>query len=265
MGSGEGSRGLLWLLLTFQGQGGTVAGGEVTLQEQGKAVRTLQEDIKVQEQERQGRGLWDSLPEARSAPFHSGQQQYREPSHDYYSDHSPDYSRYSDSQAQAHYSQSQTLDHYSQPQTQDYFSQSQTQDYYSEPQAQTKTPGGFWGQIIKTNKEAEEAKQNKKPPQQHHEGGRRSQRQEVKARSSDKEISSDTKTSGSNPLGRIKSLLKSKGALRSLHTLNREGLERRGEDYYEYQDEYDEDLGNVDMREEGPMDNLEAHRSGWKL
>ena len=255
---------LLCLLIAFQGQGGTVAGDAVTLQEQGKAVKTLQEDNKVQEQERQGRGLWDSLPEARSAPFHSGQDYYREPSQDYYSDHSPHYSSYSDSQNQGHYSQSQTRDHYRQPQTQDYYSQSQTQDYYSEPQAQTKTPGGFWGQIIKTNKEAEEAKQDMNSPQQHQEGGRRAQRQEVKARSSGKEVSSDTKASGSNPLGRIKSLLKSKGALRSLHTLNRDGLERRDEDYYEYQDEYDEDLGNVDMREEGPRDNLEAHRSGWK-
>ena len=157
---------------------------------------------------------------------------------------------------------------------------------------QPRAVGGFWGQIVKTNKEAESARgehrgkgqrrssqqgrrragqQGRRPGQGGNDQGGHGQgghgqggHGQVLGRSSGKELLTDADSSSSS-LERMQSLLRaaSSPALSSLHG---QGVDRMGEladDYYEYLDDYSEDLGNVDMMEEvqnRPMDALEAHR-----
>ena len=160
---------------------------------------------------------------------------------------------------------------------------------------QPRAVGGFWGQIVKTNKEAESARgehrgkgqrrssqqgrrragqQGRRPGQGGHGQGRQGGHDQgghdqgshgqVQGRDSGKGLLADADSSSSS-LERMQSLLRaaSSPALSSLHG---QGVDRMGEladDYYEYLDDYGEDLGNVDMMEEvqnRPMDALEAHR-----
>jgi len=86
----------------------------------------------------------------------------------------------------------------------------------------------------------------------------------VLGRSSGKELLADA-VSSSSSLERMQSLLRAAGSP-ALSSPYGQGVDRMGEladDYYEYLDDYGEDLGNVDMMEEvkdRPMDAMEAHR-----
>lgn len=241
---GSGGRGrLLLLLLLAKGQGQEVS-------------------------RRQGRGLWDQLPESRSTtdPY-GGQNIYNAPDQGYYSGHQG----YSEPSADYYSNQDYHSDH----QSEDYYG---NQDYSSGHQIDHRTleveadppavlPGGFWGQIVKTNKDAETYKKGK-----------------IQSRSSSSGSVTDASASSSSSyMQKAKSLYNTKvnkrigsgsgrrssadkKPLRNLlvHNLQREKMDRMGDledDYYEYLDDYGDDIGNIDMRnDERPIDNLEAHR-----
>ena len=116
------------------------------------------------------------------------------------------------------------------------------------PQARSVT-GGFWGQIVEKNKGTEEV---------------------AEARSSSRTRTSFASSMGEEPQ-RSGSIRRSQSVGMGRRRMDTEidfGVDRMGslgEDYYEYLDDYGEDLGNVDMVEEEdfldtPIDAMEAHR-----
>ena len=119
------------------------------------------------------------------------------------------------------------------------------------PQARSVT-GGFWGQIVEKNKGTEEV---------------------AEARSSSRTRTRFASSMGEEPQ-RSGSSRKSQSVGMGRRRTDTEfdipdfGVDRMGslgEDYYEYLDDYGDDLGNLDMVEEQdfvekPLDNMEAHR-----
>ena len=113
--------------------------------------------------------------------------------------------------------------------------------------------GGFWGQIVEKNRGVEEMAEGRSSPRR------------TRLASSQ----SETRRSGNS---RRRQTQKKDGTGRRRKEPEFDipdfGVDRMGslgEDYYEYLDDYGDDLGNVDMVEEEefldkPMDTMEAHR-----
>merc|ERR550534_649938 len=108
--------------------------------------------------------------------------------------------------------------------------------------------GGFWGQIVEKN-------------------------MGVEGRSSPRRTRLATSQSGTRRSGSSKRRIEKKGGSGRRRKepefdIPDFGVDRMGslgEDYYEYLDDYGEDLGNLDMVDEQdfvekPLDNMEAHR-----
>ena len=112
--------------------------------------------------------------------------------------------------------------------------------------------GGFWGQIVEKNKGVGEMVEGRSSPRR-----TRLATSQSEARRSGSSSRRSQKKGGS---GRRRQELE--------FDIPDFGIDRMGslgEDYYEYLDDYGEDLGNVDMVEEEdfldtPMDAMEAHR-----
>ena len=119
------------------------------------------------------------------------------------------------------------------------------------PQARSVT-GGFWGQIVEKNKGAEGVAE-----------ARSSSRTRTRFASS---MGEEPQRSGSSK--RSQSVGMGRRRMDTEFDIPDFGVDRMGslgEDYYEYLDDYGDDLGNLDMVEEQdfvekPLDNMEAHR-----
>ena len=112
--------------------------------------------------------------------------------------------------------------------------------------------GGFWGQIVEKNRGVEEMAEGRSSPRR------------TRLASSQSETRRSANSRNSQKKGVTGRRRKEPGFVIPDFGVDRMGS--LGEDYYEYLDDYGDDLGNVDMLEEEdyadkPMDNMEAHRS----
>ena len=119
------------------------------------------------------------------------------------------------------------------------------------PQARSVT-GGFWGQIVEKNKGTKGVAE-----------ARSSSRTRTRFASS---MGEEPQRSGSSRRGQKVGM--GRRRMDTEFDIPDFGVDRMGslgEDYYEYLDDYGDDLGNLDMVEERdfvekPLDNMEAHR-----
>ena len=111
--------------------------------------------------------------------------------------------------------------------------------------------GGFWGQIVEKNRGVEEMAEGRSSPRRTRLASSQSEsRRGVNSRNSQKK----------GGASRIR-----KEPEFDIPDFGVDRMGSLGEDYYEYLDDYGDDLGNVDMVEEEefldkPMDTMEAHR-----
>ena len=111
--------------------------------------------------------------------------------------------------------------------------------------------GGFWGQIVEKNRGVEEMAEGRSSP-------RRTRLATSQSETRRKGNSRRSQTQKKGGTGRRR-----KEPEFDIPDFGVDRMGSLGEDYYEYLDEYGDDLGNVDMVEDfldKPMDTMEAHR-----